>query len=308
MKKHLLTVLILALLAVITACNVNTNEQTSEITLPDIDGNPYTTHETIDGEEYISYDYSEVYDSLDLTQYTDWGSFGADGLMWVEKSNYTGKQFGYIDFKGNIVIPFTSEIISPGDFESGYAIVSYEYDGLSMGNGIHGVIDTKGEIKLKFKNHATSKHYQSKNGNIVFIGINMMDDLYSEPKNYIFCSNTKKTIEIPDGPVGTSGIYYSDGLLRTYRYEFFTDKNNYNDFKHIITFYNEDAEVTLVIDSKSSEYYMNLITVKDFICGKSEIIFVGQDRNYYKVTIDKTGKWIDEPTQIHKDEIGTDVF
>ncbi len=161
MKKLFLTALILALSIVMTACGVNTENQASTESLPDVDGNPYTTHEVIDGKTYISYDYSEVYDSLDLSQYTSWGSFGADGLMWVEKSDYTGKQFGYIDYQGNLVIPFSSEIVTPGDFEAGYAIVSYEYDGLGMGNGIRGIMDTTGEIKLKFDNHATSKCYRS---------------------------------------------------------------------------------------------------------------------------------------------------
>ncbi len=308
MKKLLLTMLIIFLFTTMVACNSSVNNHTGTNDVSDIDGNPYTTHEVIDGKTYVSYDYSDVYDNLDLSQYTSWGSFGADGLMWVEKSDYTGKQFGYIDYKGNIVIPFTSEIVSPGDFESGYAIVSYEYDGFGMGNGVHGVIDTKGEIKLKFDNHATSKCYQSSNGNIVFIGINMMDDLHSEPKNYIFCKNSGKVIEIPDGPVENDSMYYSDGWLRTYRTEWFTNENNESDYKHVVTFYNENGEVVLVVDSNSSPYYKALWFVDDFIDGKAIVTFVGQDSELYKVEIDKKGIWVGEPWKTDRDEIGNDFF
>lgn len=309
MKKLFLTALILALLIVMTACGVNTENQASTESLPDVDGNPYTTHEVIDGKTYISYDYSEVYDSLDLSQYTSWGSFGADGLMWVEKSDYTGKQFGYIDYQGNLVIPFSSEIVTPGDFEAGYAIVSYEYDGLGMGNGIRGIMDTTGEIKLKFDNHATSKCYRSENGNIVFVGINLMDDLYSsESKNYIFCGKSGKTIEIPDGSPGLDGMYYSDGLLRTYRTVWYTDENNYNAYKHVVTFYDENGEVALVVDSNSSPHFKNLTFVDDFIDGRAIITFVGQDGESYRVEIDKKGEWVGEPWQIDRDDLGNDFF
>ncbi len=308
MKQLLLTVLIFVLLIVMTACGANTDNQAPTESLPDVDGNPYTTHEVIDGKTYISYDYSEVYDSLDLSQYTSWGSFGADGLMWVEKSDYTGKQFGYIDYKGNVVIPFNSEIVTPGDFEDGYAIVSYEYDGFGMGNGVRGVMDTNGEIKLKFDNHARSRCYRSENGNIVFVGINLMDDLYSESKNYIFCSKSGKTIEIPDGPAKLDGMYYSDGLLRTYRTVWYTDENNHSAYKHVVTFYDENGEIALVVDSNSSPHFKNLTFVDDFVDGKAIITFVGQDREYYRVEIDKKGEWLGEPWKIDRDDLGNDFF
>lgn len=309
MKKLVLTLLAIFLLTTMVACDSNTNDETNTNDLPDVDGNPYTTHEVIDGKTYVSYDYSSVYDTLDLSQYTSWGSFGADGLMWVEKSDYTGKQFGYIDYKGNLVIPFSSEIVTPGDFEAGYAIVSYEYDGFGMGNGIHGVMNTKGEIKLKFDNHATSECYRSENGNIVFVGINLMENLYSsETKNYIFCGKSGETIEIPDGPAKFDGMYYSDGLLRTYRTVWYTDENNYNAYKHVVTFYDENGEVALVIDSNSSPHFKNLTFVDDFIDGKAIVTFVGQDREYYRVEIDKKGQWLCEPWKIDRDDLGNDFF
>ena len=333
MKQLFLTALILALLIAMTACGVNTDSQaptesfpdvdgntdsqapTESLpdidgntdsqapieTYPDIDGNPYTTHKVIDGKTYISYDYSEVYDSLDLSQYTSWGSFGVEGLMWVKKSDYTGVQFGYIDYKGNVVIPFSSEIVAPGDFEAGYAIVSYELD--SMGNGVRGVIDTNGVLKFKYNNHARSECYRSSNGNIVFVGIHLMNDpTYLPSKNYLFCGKSGNTIEIPGGPVGFDGMYYSDGLLRTYGYQI------NNGVKHIVTFYDENGEVALIVDSDSSPHFKDLTFVDDFVDGEAIITFVGQDREYYRVKIDKKGEWIGEPWQIDRDDLGNDVF
>lgn len=313
-KKLIALSLAICMLFCLSACGttetssnqINTppESQRDGESLPDVDGNPYTKHETIDGETYISYDYSTVYDTLDLSQYASWGTFGADGLMWVEKSDYTGKQFGYIDYKGNLVIPFSSEIVTPGDFAAGYAIVCYEYDGFGMGNGIRGVMNTNGEIKLKFNNHAISKCYRSDNGNIVFVGINLMDDLYSsETKNYIFCGKTGKTIEISGGPVASDGMYYSNGLLRTYRTEWYTDENNYNAYKDVVTFYDENGVEALTIDTNSSEYYKSLLYVEDFVDEKSVVYFWGLDRNYYKVEIDKTGKWITEPVKIDEEKV-----
>lgn len=306
MKKIFLLVFGLMLIIIMVGCGVDTDNQLLTESLPDVDGNPYTTHETIDGETYVYCDYSEVYDKLDLSQYTSYGSFGEDGLMWVEKSDYTGKKFAYIDWKGNIVIPFTSEIATPHDFRYGNAIVSYEYD--VMGNGMCGVINTTGEVKLKFDNHAISEWYHSTNGNIVFIGINLIDDLNSEPKNYIYCSNTGTTIEIPDGPIKNEPMYYSDGWLRTYRTESYLNENNVFDTKRIVTFYDEYGEVVLVVDSNSSPHYKALRYVADFSNGKSIVTFLGQDRELYKVEINKKGEWIGEPWKTNENEIGNEYF
>ncbi len=148
-----------------------------------------------------------------------------------------------------------------------------------------------------------------RNGNIVFVGINLMDDLYSsESKNYIFCGKSGKTIEIPDGPPKFDGMYYSDGLLRTYRTVWYTDENNYNAYKHVVTFYDENGEVALVVDSNSSPHFKNLTFVDDFIDGRAIITFVGQDREYYRVEIDKKGEWVGEPWQIDRDDLGNDFF
>ncbi len=316
MSKKLISLLLaVCMLICLSACgatetNSNSTDtlsesQTDTESLPDVDGNPYTTHETIDGETYISYDYNAVYNTLDLSQYENWGAFGEDGLMWVEKSDYTGKQFGYIDYTGDVVIPFSSEIVTPGDFQHGFAIVAYERDGFGMGNGVHGVIDTTGEVKLKFNNHAVSEWYRSSNGNIVFVGIHLMDDpTYNPSKNYLFCGKTGKTIEIPGGSVNNDGMYYSDGLLRTYRTDWDTpNKNNAVGYIEVFTFYDENGVETLTIDTNSSEYYKSLIYVEDFVDEKSMVYFWGLDRNYYKVQIDKSGNWISEPIKIDEEEV-----
>lgn len=305
-KKYFAIFLTIAVIScALSACNGNRDNNSNTGTLNDVDGNPYTTHEIIDGEPYISYDYDDVYDSLDLSQYDSYGSFGEDGLMWVEKSDYTGKQYGYIDYKGNIVIPFTSEIVEPGDFKHGYAIVSYEQD--VMRNGIYAVINTKGEAIFEFENHGASLHYQSANGNIVLIDINLIDDSYSSPKDYILCSKTGKVVEIVEESCSfytPRSMYYSDGLLRTYRTDWDVPNNN-NDVGYIevVTFYDENGEFALRIDTNSSEYYKSLMYVDDFINGKADVYFWGLDSNYYKVQIDKNGEWVNDPVQISKEEI-----
>ncbi len=277
-----------------------------EETWPDLDGNPYTTHKVFNGKTEVWIDYSEVYETLDLSQYTRRGSFGEDGLMWVEKADYTGKRIGYIDYKGNEVIPLMDTIERACDFHKGYAVIVYEED--SMGNGMRAIIDTKGDVKLKYKNHAISGYYNSSNGNVVLAGVNLNDDLYGQTKNYIFCSNSEKTIEIQGSGLG-GGMYYSDGLLRTKTTVWRTNENKpYSSYKHVVTFYDENGEIALVVDCDSSEYFRQLMYVSDFENGQAEVTFVGLDRNWYKVNIDKNGKWVDEPVKISKDVVGNDFF
>lgn len=287
--------------------NTNTDEESDvqHETLPDIDGNPYTTHYEAYGETVVSYDYTAAYETIDLSQYSDWGSFGEDGIMWVKKSDYKGTLYGYIDYLGNVVVPLTEEIVSPGQFENGYAIVACEYD--VMRNGIYAVINTKGETVLEFENHAISLHYQSSNGNIVFIDINLIEDMYSsETKDYILCSNTGKVVEIVEEACSCyspRSMVYSNGLLRTYRTDWDTpNKNNDVGYIEVVTFYDENGVEALRIDTNSSEYYKSLLYVEDFVDEKSVVYFWGLDRNYYKVQIDKSGKWVSEPVKIDKEQ------
>lgn len=306
MLKKLTLLFAICIILCFSACkttksNHNVDNQLSD-TISDVDGNPHTTHETIDGETSIFYDYSSVYATLDLSQYENWGSFGEDGLMWVEKSDYTGKQFGYIDYNGNVIIPFTSKIKEPGNFVAGYAIVACESD--VMNNGIYNVINTKGETVFEFKNYAISSHYQSSNGNIVFMGINLNENTFSSTtKNYIFCSNIGNIVEF----VGDSSepMLYSNGLLRTHRTNWDTPNKkipgiNYID---IVTFYDENGNEALTVDTNSSEYYRELLYVEDFINEVSTVYFQGLDRNYYTVQINKKGEWISEPVDIEMNEV-----
>lgn len=307
MKKIFAIVLTVVLTASLVACsNQNNHTPVPKETWPDLDGNPYTTHRVIDGETYVDYDYSAVYDSLDLSQYKDWGSFGEDGLMWVEKSDYTGKSFGYIDYKGNVVIPFTEEIVTPGDFNCGHAIVSYERDGFGMGNGIHGIINIKGDVVFKYDNHAVSGYWRQPNGNILFNRIDPIDEVIT-PDNvqpgaeaYLFVGSQEKVIALPGNVV--DGIDYSDGLTRVYiRY------NDHTPVLPAVKFYNDDGEEILSIDNDSNEYYKSVIYVSNFNDGVAYVTFWGLSREYYRVSIDIGGKWLSEPVQIDKDDI-TDRF
>ena len=310
MKKVLPIVIIIALLLIVSIIvlpplisfwGTNAENQSPTDSLPDIDGNPYTTHEIVGGETYVSYDYSPVYDTLDLSQYDNHGTFGTDGLMWVEKSDYTGKQFGYIDYNGNIVIPFTSKIVKPGDFNSGYAIIAYETD--IMDNGIYSVINTKGETIFEFENRSCSLHYQSSNGNIVFIDINLIENINSsETKDYILCSNTGKVIEIIEESCSyysSHPMLYSNGLLKTYRTVWESDAIEYID---VVTFYDENGNEALTIDTNSSEYFEKLLYVEDFVDEESVVYFYGLDQNYYTVRINKSGEWLSEPIEIDKED------
>lgn len=324
MKKLCWLLVVVVLLFGITSCGENGGVQPEDLSpeedayyeeesaeqneLPDQDGNPYTTHEMIDGEIIVSYDYSEAYETLDFSQYTDHGSFSPEGLMWVEKSDYTGKQFGYIDYTGKLVVPFTSEIVEPGDFDNGYAIVSYEIDGFGMGNGLHGIIDTKGNVVLKFDNHAVSKHYISDNGNIVLTEVQPMGDVsvvetdtYSN--NYVYCKEINKVVQLPER-LGNSldDFYYSDGLLRTYTTED-DPTGDAGDFHYVANFYDENGEIALTIKPSDNEYYSELIYVDDFKNGEAILTFYGLDREFYNVKIDKTGSWIGEPQRVIKDEV-----
>jgi len=306
-KRCIFYICLTAAVLMLSSCSANNfNSSVPKESWPDLDGNPYTTHEIVDGETYVYCDYSAVYETLDLSQYSDWGSFGEDGLMWVEKSDYTGREIGYIDYTGKIVIPFTSEIEQAGDFNAGYAIVIYDAD--IMRNGTYGIWDKEGNVVLKFINHAVSGHYYSDNGNIVLGAINLINDKYSSPKNYVFCSNSERTIEIQGCGVNNEGMYYSDGLLRTYRTEWFTNEKNQSDYKHVVTFYDANGEVALVIDCDSSEYYQQLMYVSNFVDGEAIVTFIGLDGNWYRVNIDKFGSWVNEPVQTSRDAVGGNYF
>lgn len=270
---------------------VSINEQ--EKVWPDLDGNPYTTHE-VDGEEvYAWYDYSEVYETLDLSMYTDWGEFGMDGLMWVEKSDYTGKAIGYIDYHGNEIIPPSSEIIRAHNFNEGLAIIVFDED--VFGNGLRAIINTNGDILAKYEHNAITKYNHLNNGNIVFSSdIVVYDYDFSGQNAYLFIKSSSEFVEIPTPAWQTiETIDYSDGLLLVYSNGYVNPGAKYFD---------ENGNCVIDLDN-SNEYYQGAVLyASDFQNGEATVHFKGLDSNYYTVQIDHTGAWKTEPIKISKDE------
>lgn len=266
--------------------------------LPDQDGNPYSTHKIIDGETVVTYDYSEAYKKLDLSQYTEYGKFGDDGIIWVEKSDYTGTQFGYIDYNGNFIIPLTSDIKMPGEFISGFVPVVYDID---FSEYKCNFLNTKGEVIFSYitrdDEFADIKAFNK--DIIIFKELRSasfpttLDRLYN---SYVYFVKTNKLIGISDGYFHWEEFSFSDCLLKTVgSIELNGEKNLFFEF------YNDNGEIELRIDEKTNEYYTSICDVDKFVDGKSSVTFVGKDECKYKVTIDKKGNWLDDPVAIHND-------
>lgn len=262
--------------------------------LDDIDSNPYTTHWKIGDEIIVDYDYSEAYEKLDLSQYSRWGCFGVDGIMWVEKSSYAGKQLGYIDYTGNVIFPLRDSIEVVEEFHNGLAIFYYEVD--IMGNGHCGIINTRGEIVAEYEAHAITKRKFLNNGNIYFVDVTPQGTHRSSSNAYMFCKDTNKFVEMPI-PAWNSldNIDYSDDLILVY--------SNYYINPGVKYF---DSEGNCVIDlDNSNEYYKSIIYAERFHDGEANITFKGMDDNWYIVKINKSGEWINEPEKTSKNDAKT---
>lgn len=249
--------------------------------LDDIDNNPYTTHRMIDGEIVVSYDYGEVYKKLNLSEYSDYGRFAEDGIMWVEKSDYSGTKYGYIDYKGNVIMPL-GDIAGVTGFSHGVAIIYYNLD--AARNGTAAIINTNGKVIGEFSRFAATKYNFLNNGNIYFTDI-VPDGGYDS--SYMFCKSSEKFVKMPyPGKSSLGEIDYSDGLLLV-----FLDPGA----KYF------DAQGRCVIDlNNSNQYYKSVKYAERFRNGVASVTFEGMDGNWYKVKINKRGEWINEPEEISK--------
>lgn len=311
MEKLILILLVAILSITLASCNqtsnatLNNNNQNGntktttsskidqENVWPDLDGNPYTTHE-VDGEEVYAWcDYSEVYETLDLSMYTNWGEFGMDGIMWVEKSDYTGKSIGYIDYHGNEIIPLSSEIIRAYNFNEGLAIIVFDEDIFS--NGHRAIINTKGDILAKYEHNAITKYNHLNNGNIVFSSDIVISDYnFSGQNAYLFIKSSGKFVEIPVPAWQTiETIDYSDGLLFVYSNGYVNPGAKYFD---------ENGNCVIDLDNSNEYYKGSVLYASDFQNGEATVHFKGLDDNYYTVQIDKTGAWKTEPVKFSKDD------
>lgn len=225
--------------------------------------------------------------TVDFSLYSNHGSFGDDGITWVEKSDYTGVKYGYIDRDGNFIIPLTSEIVYAKNFYKGFAIIWYTHD--NMWNGDCAIINTKGEVVATFEKHAACDLITLNNGNIY------LETGGSEAS--MFCVSTCEFVSVPLARYWTDvSLGYHEGLLLIDgRY------SNYDD-EEGVRYIDENGEVVLHLE-KSNQYYRKIKGASVFENGKATVFFLGQNLELYKVTIDKTGKWLDEPVSAWDDEV-----
>jgi len=290
--------LILAVAISMTGCGTSNNvvqddteakqdTMSKEEILPDQDGNPYSTHKIVDGETIVEYDYNEAYEKLDLSQYTEHGEFGEDGIMWVKKSDYTGSQYGYMDYNGNFIVPLTSEIKKPDDFFKGFASVVYNIDeGMMFDDFECKFMNTKGEVLFTYTvDEDNYKYIYCEDSNIIrFKGITS-NGIGGHHTGSVYFVKSNKLLKFSDYSY-SANFSFSDGLLRTVGEQY---------GKIYCEFYDDNGELQLRIDENSNEYYTAIYHVDTFENGKSTVTFVGKDKCVYEVSIDKKGNWLDEP-------------
>ncbi len=283
---------------IVSSQDTSSNEEV----LPDQDDNPYSTHKIINGEIIVEYDYSDAYEKLDLSEYTEHGKFGKDGIMWVKKSDYTGIQYGYIDYNGNVIMSMSSEIEEVDNFNDGFAIIKHKKD--YVGFPKFSVIDKVGNILFDYYTTADiGERVTLVNKNIIVVH-NVSDSI--DLKNakiisYVFFSNTNKLVKISESilcSIEDAPISVSDGLIRVVTYD--AKKGTIYHRSNTIEYFDENGEVVLKIDNSSNDNYEHIQYVENFIDGKAILTFEGKDENLYNVTIDKQGKWLDEPKMIQK--------
>ncbi len=234
-------------------------------------------------------------DNLNLAQYDNHGEF-SEGLCWVEKDGYDGKEIMYINNNGEIVIgPFTN-IDSANNFSYGHAEIIFGFEGYVS---TRGVIDLNGNVVFKYSCCPTTEEYDSNNGNIVFLNIGLEND--NDHNRNIILTSKNGIIEFGEEPGDspTCSMYYSDGLLRTH--DSTLDSLYGSSTNNIFVFYNENGEKSLVLDGRKIGYYITYVT--DFNDGEAYMYFYGKDDNFYVVTIDKQGNWKDTPQKIEKDKL-----
>lgn len=223
---------------------------------------------------------------VDFSIYNDHGSFGEEGITWVKKSDYSGVCYGYIDRDGNYIMPLTSKIVRAENFRKGLAVIWYTCD--LMGNGDCAIINTEGKVLATFEMHARTDRWHLNNGNI-YLGLSTSASM--------FCVSTSEFVTVPliDTMKTSPSDGYHEGLLLTYGY--YPKTNGEKGVRYI----DENGKIVLHLE-KTSSYYRSIRGASVFSGGKATVFFIGQDRELYKVTIDKTGKWLDEPVPAREEE------
>ena len=222
-------------------------------------------------------------EEADLSQYYDHSNFFGDILgeriAWVEQRDYNGTKYGYVNDKGEIVIPLSDEIIINLDdlnnplnnYANGKVVVS------TIDNII--IYDTKGDIVAQYETDGGFHKSQTlSNGNILIIG----NSIY--PNSYMYIESTNEIIKLPYTH-DLSCNDYSEGLVAC-------QIDNVG-----ISYFDEDGKEALKIDVSSNSAYMTVLEGGNFEDGKANIKFQGRDYKIYTVNIDNNGNWLDEPIE-----------
>ena len=98
-----------------------------------------TTNNETSTNSSVTSDYqqsTENQETVDLSEYEEYGSFKGEDyenqIAWVIKSDYNGRRYGYINRKGEFVIPLSSDIRyltntsnKLNDYENGKVVVRH---------------------------------------------------------------------------------------------------------------------------------------------------------------------------------------
>ncbi|MBR2319732.1 MAG: hypothetical protein IKA50_02960 [Clostridia bacterium] len=299
MKKALILVVSFLLLFATVGCDDGGRENSDQIHFSD--SSDIHIFDNFSDEElqssapskYISLE--ELYSGVDLSQFSKHGRSTTNSAMWVEKSDYTGIQYGCINTKGEWIVPLTSDITGVHDFDfsdAGLSVVLFshskreDFEDTNTSGSFGGIYNSQGEIVGIFELTGRSYSQHLNNGNIIFRYIKLYGG--HDFGCYMFCTNTSTFVEMPT-PYrdDISGLEFSDGLMLIY--------NRYDGVKY----YDENGNCVLTVENP---YYRRVVYADDFKNGQANVTFIGQDEKYYIVTIDKYGNWINEPIQINKSD------
>lgn len=223
----------------------------------------------------------ELYNAVDLSQFSRYGSSTENNVMWVEKSDYTGTQYGCINTKGEYIIPLTSQIKEIRNFDfskEGFSVVTLE----QRGQDYLGIYNTKGVLVKQIELAGALSWHFLNNGNIFFKESNIA---------YMFCISTSNLVEMPmPAWQSSSTIHYSDGLMLIFS-NFYTNPG--------AKYYDRNGNCCIDLDN-SNQNYAEVMYAEDFKNGQASVTFVGLDGKWYKVKINKNGEWINKPEEISK--------
>ncbi len=243
---------------------------------------------------------SSFEESFDWSEYTTHGEFGPDGIAWVCIDNYTGSNCGYINKNKEYVFDLMDKnrfdpVKTVGfeylldDYQDGTAVIVYTNDETDMDHGCFiGVYDTNGKVIDEVEQSRVRCNYEVKhldNGNIVIYGGDFTPDYY-----YMYGAKSKKIKELEISFIdNVDELEYSDGLLYIYDRDVIGTPGP--------RYFDESGNLVLKITTESNENFTRVNSGTPFENGKATINFKGKDNNNYTVTIDKKGKWLDEPVR-----------